>query len=102
MGDHAGLFEQWAAALTMIAFDIGGNGFPEYAEKLEAVAHTLHMMAQEACDNRITKQETFIEELQNARAAMNPPDIGGISLHEWNARLKVATARIDAVLKGHE
>lgn len=31
-----------------------------------------------------------------ADAAMNPPDREGISLHEWNARLKAATAAIRA------
>jgi hypothetical protein len=30
--------------------------------------------------------------------AINPPDRGGISMDEWNRRLKDATARIHAAL----
>lgn len=36
--------------------------------------------------------------LRDVREAINPPDRGGISLHEWNGRLKAITARIDAAL----
>ncbi len=32
--------------------------------------------------------------------AMNPPDRGGISLHEWNQRLKAATKQACAVFDG--
>lgn len=38
------------------------------------------------------------EALQVADAAINPPDRSGISLHEWNERLKAATATIRAAL----
>ena len=33
-----------------------------------------------------------------AREAINPPDIGGISMREWNQRLKSATSVINAAL----
>lgn len=36
--------------------------------------------------------------LTTARAAINPSDLDGISLHEWNGRLKTATQVIDAAL----
>jgi hypothetical protein len=38
------------------------------------------------------------EALKVADAAINPPDRGGISLDEWNKRLKAATATIRAAL----
>lgn len=36
--------------------------------------------------------------LERARVAMNPPDIGGISLHEWSQRMKQVTTEINAAL----
>lgn len=42
--------------------------------------------------------EQYRKVLSETRLAINPTDIGGISLHEWNGRLKAATKAIDAVL----
>lgn len=38
--------------------------------------------------------------LSTCITAMNPPDKGGISLHEWNQRLKAATKQACAVFDG--
>jgi hypothetical protein len=42
--------------------------------------------------------DLLTEGLRSAREAINPPDLGGISLHDWNQRLKAATVKIDALL----
>jgi hypothetical protein len=41
---------------------------------------------------------TLMDALKFADEAINPPDRGGISMDEWNRRLKDATARIHAAL----
>ena len=38
--------------------------------------------------------------LSTCITAMNPPDKGGISMHEWNERLKAATKQAAAVFDG--
>ena len=38
--------------------------------------------------------------LSTCITAMNPPDRGGISMHEWDQRLKAATKQACAVLDG--
>lgn len=44
---------------------------------------------------------TLLSALKEAREAIAPKDLGGISLHEWNGRLKQATAVIDLALGPH-
>ncbi len=40
--------------------------------------------------------------LSTCITAMNPPDRAGISMHEWNKRLKAATKQAAAVFGGEE
>ena len=54
-----------------------------------------HMAAMVPTAARLTDA---IQCLRETRNAINPKDLHGISLHEWNQRLKKATAEIDRVL----
>ena len=53
-----------------------------------------------------TNEEQHTRGLELAKAlstcitAMNPPDKGGISMHEWNQRLKAATKQACAAFDG--
>lgn len=38
--------------------------------------------------------------IEECLEAMNPKDLGGISLHIWNQRMKEATANAKALLEG--
>lgn len=53
-------------------------------------------------DYRPEEAQEEIRQLRRALVAadkaMNPPDKGGISMHEWNKRLKEATRLVRAVL----
>lgn len=46
--------------------------------------------------------DVLLATLRAADVAINPPDQGGISLHEWNKRLKEATAQIRSVMANTE
>lgn len=44
----------------------------------------------------------MVEALSACITAMNPPDKGGISMHEWNQRLKAATKQAAAAFDGSD
>lgn len=61
---------------------------------------TMHESGAESVANSdaIAAVPDLLEALKTAAAAINPSDRGGISLMEWNERLKAATVCINAAL----
>lgn len=75
--------------------------WPEVPTTLvERARNVVTSLAAEAIERRDAHQDAanLRETLQIARDAINPPDRDGISLHDWNRRLKSATSMIDAAL----
>lgn len=51
-----------------------------------------------AAECRYATKDKLLALLRSTDAAINPADRDGISLHEWNGRLKTATERIRAAI----
>jgi len=50
------------------------------------------------CDRLARDRENLLAALKDCLVAINPPDRGGISLYEWNQRLKAATINAEAAI----
>jgi hypothetical protein len=48
------------------------------------------------------QRDELLATLKDVELVINPRDIGGISMHEWGSRLRVATSRILEVVAKYE
>ena len=90
---------------------VGGEGF-QWDMPVVMECRSYSVTLDELLESRRARGEVIKEQhargLELAKAlsacitAMNPPDRGGISMHEWNQRLKAATKQAAAVFDGSD
>lgn len=75
---------------------VGADDF--IVAEFSRATHALNLANAQLIVHRVQAHDALVAALQAADVAINPVDREGISLHEWNSRLRVATSTIRAAL----